>query len=175
YAGGALGAENNFTKGSLEGEVYHSLHKRLILHLRGSLLTGDSFGDTPELPLHERFYLGGANSIRGFRNFTVSPRDPLGTETFTGGNKAYYVQNEILVPLMEQMRMRGVAFFDLGNVEDERKQLNELFSDSPRMGAGVGIRFHSPIGAIRLEWGFNLDPREGERKQVLHFTAGATF
>lgn len=175
YAGGFLGADNNFVKGSAEAEWYHLLHPRVIAHLRGNILAGDSFGDTASLPLQERYYLGGANTIRGFRNFTVSPADPLGAQVLTGGNKAYYLQNELLFPLMEQMRMRGVAFFDFGTTLDERQQFGDLFTSRPRLGAGLGIRFHSPVGAIRLEWAYNLDPRYGERQQVLHFTAGATF
>ena len=43
-------------------------------NLRGTFWYGDSFGDTPNLPAQERFYLGGANTIRGFKNFTVSPK-----------------------------------------------------------------------------------------------------
>lgn len=175
YAGGFLGADNDFYKGYTEGSWYYPLYKKLIGHLRGNLSYGDSFGDTPELPLQERFYLGGANTVRGFRNFTIGPLDPLGTESRTGGNKAFFGNLELLFPLVEQMRMRGVAFFDFGNALDERSSFGDLFTDDIRTGAGLGIRFQSPVGAIRLEWGFNLNPRDGERRQVLHFTAGASF
>ncbi|MBI4536881.1 MAG: outer membrane protein assembly factor BamA [candidate division NC10 bacterium] len=175
YAGGLLGAENNFFKTSAEASWYHPIVWRLVGHLRGNVQYGDAFSDTPELPLQERFYLGGVNTVRGFRNFTISPKDPLGTSTLTGGNKAYFGNLELLFPVLEQMRMRGVLFFDFGNSLDERSTFGDLFSSQVRMGAGAGIRFQSPVGAIRLEWGFNLMPREGERRQVLHFTAGATF
>lgn len=174
-AGSFLGAENNFNKVSLEMEGFHPIYKRLIGRLRGNLLYGAAYDDTARLPLQERFYLGGANSIRGFRNYTVSPRDPLGTDTYTGGNKAYYVNTELLFPLLDTMRLRGVAFFDFGNSLDERTRFLDMFSSKIRMGAGLGIRFQSPIGAIRLEWGLNLDPRDNEKQSVLHFTAGASF
>jgi outer membrane protein insertion porin family len=118
--------------------------------------------------------LGGANTIRGFKNFTVSPKSPV-TGGETGGNKAYFVNTEIIFPLYEPLRMRGVVFYDLGNNLDERSSLSDLFTEKPRMGAGIGIRFNSPMGPIRLEWGFNLDRREGERSQVLYFTAGGAF
>ena len=67
--------------------------------------------------------------------------------------------------------MRGLVFVDLGNVFDERGN----FEWSVKRSAGLGIRFTSPIGAIRLEYGFNLAPEKGERAQVLHFSAGTAF
>ena len=175
YAGGFLGAENNFTKGIAEASWYFPLSWRLVGHVRGLVEYGDSYSDTPFLPLQERFYLGGANTVRGFKNFTISPKDPLGTSTYTGGNKAFFGNLELIFPIMEQMRMRGVAFFDFGNSLDERNSFGDLFSTQPRMGAGLGVRFQSPLGAIRLEYGYNLDRREGEKRGVLHFTAGSTF
>jgi outer membrane protein insertion porin family len=171
YAGGFLDADNDFTKYSLEVGQYWPLWWKLVGHVRGSLAFGESFSDTPNLPVQERYFLGGVGSIRGFRNFTISPKDPAGGDGLTGGNKAYFVNNEILFPLYEPLRMRGLVFFDLGNVFDER----DHFKLTVKKAAGLGIRFTSPIGAIRLEYGFNLSPKQGERAQVLHFTAGATF
>jgi outer membrane protein insertion porin family len=175
YAGGYLGADNNFTKYSVESSQYWPLWWKLVGNLRGTVWYGDSFGDTPSLPVQERFFLGGPNTIRGFRNFTISPTDPADGDGLTGGNKAYFLNTELIFPLYEPMRMRGLLFFDVGNNLDERDSLGDLFKREARRGAGIGIRFNSPIGAIRLEWGFNLNKREGERQQVLHFTAGAAF
>jgi outer membrane protein insertion porin family len=171
YAGGFLDADNDFTKYSLEVSQYWPLWWKFVGHVRGSIAYGQAFDDTPNLPVQERFFLGGANSIRGFRNFTVSPKDPTGGDGLTGGNKSFFLNHEILFPLYQPLRMRGLVFFDLGNVFDER----EKFVWSVKRSVGVGIRFTSPIGAIRLEYGFNLAPERGERAQVLHFTAGATF
>jgi outer membrane protein insertion porin family len=68
-----------------------------------------------------------------------------------------------------------LVFFDIGNNLDERSSLTDLFTSNARYSAGVGIRFNSPIGAMRLEWGFNLNQRENEKLQVLHFSAGTSF
>jgi len=171
YAGGILDADNNFTKVSLELSQYWPLWWKIVGHVRGSIAYGDSFGSTPNLPVQERYFLGGINTIRGFRNFTISPKDPAGGDGLTGGNKAYFINTEILFPLYEPLRMRGLVFYDVGNAFDERTG----FKWDVKQGAGIGIRFVSPIGAIRLEWGFNLSPQPGERKQVLHFTAGVAF
>jgi outer membrane protein insertion porin family len=174
YAGGFLGADNNFNKLSLEGDRYHPLWQKLVGHLRGTMLLGDAYDTSPYLPVQERFWIGGTNSVRGFKNLAVSPRDPA-TNEFQGGNKAYYVNTELIYPLIEQLRLRGVIFFDVGNNLDERNSVGDLFSQKPRMGAGLGIRFISPMGAIRLEYGFNLDREQGERFGVIHFTAGTAF
>ncbi|MBI2458654.1 MAG: outer membrane protein assembly factor BamA [candidate division NC10 bacterium] len=171
YAGGFLDADNNFTKYSLELSQYWPLWWKFVGHVRGNVAYGESFGDTPTLPVQERFFLGGVGSIRGFRNFTISPRETEGGDGITGGNKAFFINNEVLFPLYEALKMRGLVFVDLGNVFDERGN----FEWSVKRSAGLGIRFTSPIGAIRLEYGFNLAPEKGERAQVLHFSAGTAF
>jgi outer membrane protein insertion porin family len=171
YAGGFLDADSNYTKSSLELSQYWPLWWKLVGHIRGNIAYGDSFSDTPNLPVQERFFLGGINTIRGFRNFTISPTDPAGGDGLTGGNKAFFINNEILFPLYEPLRMRGVVFCDLGNAFDERTG----FEWSVKRSVGVGLRFTSPLGAIRLDWGFNLAPAPHEKMQVLHFSAGASF
>jgi outer membrane protein insertion porin family len=104
----------------------------------------------------------------------VSRKDPV-TGGETGGNKAFFANTEMLFPLLEAMRLRGVVFFDIANNLDERDGVEKLFTRQARYSAGVGIRFNSPIGAIRLDWGFNLNRHEGERLQVLHFSGGTSF
>jgi outer membrane protein insertion porin family len=174
YAGGYLGFDTNFNRYSIESSQYWPIWWKLVGNLRGTFWYGDSFGDTPNLPAQERFFLGGANTIRGFKNFTISPKDPT-TGGETGGNKAYFVNAEVIFPVYDPLRLRGVVFFDAGNNLNETSSLSDLFTQKPRMAAGIGIRFNSPMGAIRLDWGFNLDPQPGERKQVLTFTAGSQF
>ena len=174
YAGGFLGFDNNFNKYSVESSQYWPIWWKLVGNVRGTFWYGDSFSTTPNLPAQERFYLGGANTIRGFKNFTIGPKSPI-TGGETGGNKAYFINTELIFPVYEPLRMRGVVFFDFGNNLAELASLGDLFTQEPRMGAGIGIRFNSPIGAIRLEWGFNLNPQPGEKGQVLHFSAGGQF
>jgi len=174
YAGGFLGFDNNFYKLAADSSQYWPIWWKLVGHIRGNLLYGDSLGSTPNLPAQERFFLGGINTIRGFRNFTISPKDPI-TDGATGGNKAWYTNTEVLFPLYEQLRMRGLVFFDMGNNLGESSTFGDLFTKRMYRAAGVGLHFMSPLGAIRLEYGFNLSPQQGEKAGVLAFTAGSSF
>jgi outer membrane protein insertion porin family len=174
YAGGFLDADNNFVKVNGEASQYHPLFWKFVGHLRGGAMYGEGFDDTDTLPVQERFYLGGPSTIRGFRNFTVSPKDKR-TDTVRGGNKAWFVNGELLFPLYDPIRLRGVVFVDAGQAYDENDSFDDIFRRTIKRSAGIGIRFNSPLGAIRLDWGFNLNREENERIQVLHFSAGTSF
>jgi outer membrane protein insertion porin family len=174
YAGGFLGFDNNFYKFAADSSQYWPLWWKLVGHIRGSMLYGDSFGSTPNLPAQERYFLGGINSIRGFRTFSISPKDPT-TDGATGGNKAWFTNTEVLFPLYEQLKMRGVVFFDIGNNLGESSTFGNLFTKRMYRAAGAGIHFMSPLGAIRLEYGFNLSPQQGEKMGAVAFTAGSSF
>jgi outer membrane protein insertion porin family len=174
YAGGFLGFDNNFYKFAADSSQYWPIWWKFVGHIRGNVLYGNSFGSTPNLPVQERFFLGGINTIRGFRTFTISPKDPT-TDGATGGNKAWYANTEVLFPLYEQLKMRGVVFLDIGNNLAESSTFGDLFTKRMYRAAGVGIHFMSPLGAIRLEYGFNLSPQQGEKMGAIAFTAGSSF
>jgi len=190
YAGGFLGATNNFTKYTGDVSKYWPLWWRLVFHFRGNLAYGTPFDGTPSLPVQERFFLGGANNIRGFRNFTISPKgqgppipQPPGipsppTEGLIGGNLAWFSNWEMIFPLYDPVRLRGAFFFDAGQsyaTDESPWTFTDIFKQEIKRSAGVGIRFNSPLGAIRLDWGFNLHKLPGERFQVVHFSAGTSF
>jgi len=170
YAGGFLDAESNYTVTTLEVSQYWPLWWKFVGHLRGNIAYGEAFGDTPLLPVQKRFFLGGANTVRGYENFSISPTSPI-TGGETGGNKAFWINGEILFPLYDPLRLRGVVFLDMGNAFDELRD----FSWSVKYGAGFGVRFISPLGAIRLEVGFPLNPDPGDKAYRIIFSAGKLF
>ena len=170
YAGGFLGGTLDFTKYSLDLSQYFPLWWKLVGHIRGNIAYGDSFDGTPNLPVQDRYFLGGMDSIRGFKNFSVSPRDSV-TNNEEGGNKAFFINNEVLFPLYEPLKVRGLVFLDMGNAFAE----GTPYEWSVKRAVGVGVRFNSPLGAIRLELGFDLAPRYPEKPVVLHFSAGSAF
>jgi outer membrane protein insertion porin family len=122
------------------------------------------------LPDYEKYYLGGINSVRGFEWRSISAFDNEGNPI--GGNSMVQFNLEYIVPLLEKTGLVGVVFFDAGNVygSDETIDLKDL-----RTSAGGGIRWYSPMGPIRLEYGYILDREPGEKKGSWEFSMGAAF
>ena len=106
------------------------------------------------MPDYEKFFMGGIDSLRGFDRDDLSPLDDDGAEV--GGNKFVQFNTEIRVPLVKEAGVYGVAFFDTGDIYSESEDI-EL--DNLRESAGGGIRWLSPMGPIRLEYGFILDQK----------------
>ncbi len=153
YEFAGLGGTVGFNKVIAETGWYYPLFWQLIGVLHGKTgyvkqLTGKT------LPDYEKFYMTGIDGLRGFERDDLSPRDKNGDEI--GGNKFVQFNAEIRFPLVKQAGVYGVVFFDTGNIysEDEDIKLNRL-----RESAGGGIRWLSPMGPIRLEYGYILDPK----------------
>jgi outer membrane protein insertion porin family len=164
-----LGGENEFNRISLDLGYYHPLFWKFVGHLRGNLIVAEPFGGK-RLPTQERVFLGGTNTVRGFKTFTLSPIDPETGERI-GGNKAIFFNSEILFPIYEAFGVKGLLFVDAGNVFEE----GESLSFDLRPTAGAGLRVATPFGLVRVEWGLNLDKRPGERSSAVHLTVGSVF
>jgi outer membrane protein insertion porin family len=137
--------------------------------LSGRLEGGYGLGWADEpLPLFERFYLGGPNSIRGFKFRRLSPVDEAGTRI--GGTSEILANAEYIIPLPFGVRL--AAFFDIGNVYGFGTRFDPT---ETREAAGVGFRWMSPFGPIRIEYGVKLDRRKGEDFGALHFSVGSPF
>jgi outer membrane protein insertion porin family len=164
-----LGGDEKFSKYILDYRHFWPAMFDTVLSAHGQVGYVHSLGGE-EVPLDERFYLGGINTLRGFQPREVGPYNP-DTDEFTGGYKETYFNFEWLFPLAKDMGMKGVTFFDVGNAwgEDE-----DFFSDW-RYSVGAGIRWLSPLGPLRLEWGYNLDPEEWEDRSRLDFMIGRFF
>ncbi|MBW2335165.1 MAG: outer membrane protein assembly factor BamA [Deltaproteobacteria bacterium] len=106
------------------------------------------------LPDYEKFYMIGIDALRGFDRDDLSPRDSDGSEI--GGNKFVQFNAEVRFPLVPQAGVYGVVFFDTGDIYSESEDI-EL--DNLRESAGGGIRWLSPMGPVRLEYGYILDPK----------------
>jgi len=168
FAGGPIGGDSYFIKYEGEAVKFFPLPLDTSLSIKGTL--GYLVGyDDHEVPVYERYFLGGINTLRGFETRTVGPRDPASGEVI--GGKAMAVLNvEFLFPFASAQNIRGVVFYDTGNAYEKRLDLSNI-----RHGAGVGIRWFSPMGPLRLELGFNLDRRDGEKAQQWEFAVGTLF
>lgn len=135
-----------------------------------------------QVPLFERFFMGGIFDVRGFNRNTLGPKigvpassDPASTlSPFNiGGNKQIYLNNELEVPIVQApVNLRGLLFFDVGNAFGEGQAIT---LDQMRLAFGWGIRWFSPVGPLRFEWGVPLDPKPGEDPLVFAFTIGNSF
>jgi len=148
-----LGGNVGFTKYIAETSWYYPLVWQLIgvLHAKAGYIR--KLKDKI-LPDYEKFYMVGIDSLRGFERDDLSPRDENGAEV--GGNKFVQFNAEIRFPLVKEAGVYGVTFFDTGNIkkEGDKLELNDL-----RESAGLGIRWQSPMGPIRLEYGWILDQK----------------
>ena len=170
YAGGPLGGDSEFTK--IEGYTswFFPMFLDTVFHVHGA--AGQAFENSDNaLPVYERFYLGGLRSIRGFDYGKVSPIDPE-TGDRIGGDKMWFTNFEYIFPLLAEQGITGVLFYDMGNVLNDDEDWG---FDSYKKSVGVGIRWFSPMGPLRLEWGYNLDPEPDEDDSVWDFSIGGVF
>ncbi len=181
WADPVFGGENNFVKYNFEGTYFYHLFAGIVFSTHNQVAWGHSTVGG-RLPFTERYFLGGITSLRGFYYRQVGPEivipsastsdffTPLGV--IRGGNKMLVSNNEIVFPILPQAGIKGVVFFDAGNAWDEEEN---FFEDPLRTAAGFGFRWFSPIGPLRFEWGYPLDPKPGERKSVFEFSIGTFF
>ena len=137
------------------------------------LMAGYAVGwDDNPVPLFERFYLGGGNSLRQFKSLQVSPKDDSGTRI--GGNAELLGTVEYHIPLF--FGIKAAIFYDVGQVwgpdiaGGTKVDLGDL-----RHGAGAGLRWNSPFGPIRVDYGIKLDQKKGESFGNFNFSAGSSF
>jgi outer membrane protein insertion porin family len=171
YAGGFLQGDAQFTKVEGSSGWYFPIAYGTVFHFLGAAgIVSENKED--KLPVYERFYLGGLNSIRGFKYGDVSPVDPE-TGDRIGGNRMWYINSEIVLPLLKDQGVFGVVFFDAG--QNVANDFSSSIADDIDKGVGVELRWLSPLGPLRVVWGYNLDPLPDESQTVWDFSVGGQF
>ncbi len=140
-----------------------------VAQARGGLINQKS-GE--KLPVYQKFRIGGINTVRGFGAFSISPKDAQ-TGDVVGGTEMLIFNVEYRFPLLVEQGIVGLVFFDAGNVFTDDP--NTVSVSGLRTGAGGGIRWFSPVGPLRVEYGFNLDPLPDESSSEWYFTMGGEF
>jgi outer membrane protein assembly complex protein YaeT len=121
-----------------------------------------------DVPTSERFYAGGSTTLRGFEQNAVGP---IGVNNVpAGGNAVLLLNNELRMPILR--RIDGVIFLDVGNVYEG---IDDFSLTDLRESAGIGIRLRTPWVLLRTDYGWVLDPREGERRSRFYFSIGQAF
>jgi outer membrane protein assembly factor BamA len=168
-----------FNYWSMSGEARHylPLGSRAVIANRIRLATIDAAGNVERnVPFHKRYFLGGSSSIRGWGRFEVGPTSGFGLPI--GGHSMFDGSSEIRLPLWG--RVGGVVFLDYGNVWSNSWDINV---GDLRYAVGPGLRYLTPIGPMRVDFGYQLNPIEdlranGEpevRHWRLHFSIGQAF
>jgi outer membrane protein insertion porin family len=165
-----LGSEADFTKTTVQSTWYLPASEYMVFALSGRAGMARPHHDTMEIPINERFYLGGSTTVRGYIQDSVGPYnlDAFGNRIPTGGNSMVQFNGEI------RLNASGsgfVLFSDAGNVWVEQKiHLNDL-----RASYGVGFRYHTPVGPLRIDYGQKIHRQSGESPGELHFSIGQAF
>ncbi len=174
-----VGGIQRYLQANVEGRYYKPIWGDLIFRTRG--LAGQIFRTTERgIPRIERYSMGGARNMRGFRLEDIGPlieaENKLtgATDTFNkGGLFQVLTTFELEHPMIKEAGLKWVLFTDIGNVYEERIGKDGDFSQ--RANYGFGFRWFSPIGVLRFEFGFPVNKREREASNQFHFDIGQLF
>jgi outer membrane protein insertion porin family len=163
-----------FLKGFLQTSTYKAIVPRVLLAVSARVGLARTFsGEPPELPLPDRFFAGGDYSIRGFAIDTAGPLAPASTGSGllpTGGNALLVGGVELRVDTGAHFQ---VAFFsDFGNVYP---LVGQITLSDILYTAGMGLRYKSALGPLRVDYGYKLNRRPGDSPGHFHFTVGYAF
>ena len=163
-----------FMKGFVQAAHYAPLRRELSLAFSGRVGMATTFGSsTPaQLPLPERFFAGGDYTLRGFAIDTAGPQE-VGTNGDlypTGGNGLLLGSAELRRDVGRALTL--AAFLDLGNVY---ALVSDMSLSDLRYSAGLGVRYRTALGPLRLDWGVKLNPRPQESGYHIHLTIGNAY
>jgi outer membrane protein insertion porin family len=148
FAGGPLLGQTNIYKFQADAQKYILLPYDMILTIAGATGVADYYDTSTEVPLFDRFFLGGSRSIRGFGNRDIGPIDennePLGGDTMA------YTNLELTFPIID--RVRGAVWNDMGFLDARPFHYTDAFKEGDA-AAGIGLRLNLPIGPLRLDYG----------------------
>jgi outer membrane protein assembly complex protein YaeT len=174
-AGKELQGDFNYWETTIEGRYYIALGRQTVIALRARGGSIDPWGDLESnVPFFKRYFLGGATSLRGWGRYEVAPQSGSGLPI--GGHTQLESSAEFRIPVWGNLS--GVAFVDAGNVWTGAWQFGGLKYD-----AGPGLRYNTPIGPIRVDLGFQLNPypsllvngKPETRHFRVHFSIGQAF
>jgi outer membrane protein insertion porin family len=156
--------------------------RNAVLEIRGRIGVAEPYGDTEKIPIYERFFAGGAYTIRGYEERKVGPVDP-GSKDPLGGASMVVGNIEYTYPLFSFLKV--AAFYDIGNVWEKAQDIfssqdtsNPLNTGGFKSSYGLGLRINTPIGPIMLDYGIPMNKTSGEDTKDsgrFHFSASHGF
>lgn len=171
-AGGILSGDKTYVKGTTGASYYHTFFEKFVLEVKGRMGLSKAYSSSNEVPIYERFFAGGANTIRGYKERNVGPRDP-GSNVPIGGEAILLGNAEVTFPLYENV-LKGAMFYDIGNVW--RRSGDFINGGNFRAGAGLGVRVKTPLGPVKVDWGYPLNTNyEDDRTGEFYFSMSRGF
>lgn len=156
-----LGGDKDFWKLDGVASKYFRHFGDNVLEVKGRAGISEAYSNTTRVPIYERFYVGGANTVRGYRERRLGPRDTGNDEPI--GGESYWITNfEETFPIYPNL-IKGAVFFDAGMAFDT---ISDFGGTAPAYGTGVGVRIKTPIGPVKLDAGYPLSKVEGEKKAL---------
>jgi len=160
HVGPPLGGDVKFTKYSASANVYYPLFWDIVFGAKGrigylqnnddgDILNADGSIRSSKIPINERYVLGGISSLRGLRYVGI---ENSGSGNVLGGTSMLVFNFELVFPFIKDAGMKGVLFYDAGNTWNGAYYLDDLCQT-----VGAGIRWYSPLGPLRLEYGYVLN------------------
>ena len=156
-AGGPLAGDKDFFRLEACGSCYIPLFYNSVLQFSGRAGIVNAYGDYDKVPISERYFAGGASTIRGYEERGVGPLDANKNEAL-GGESLLLASVEYTIPLIDKVKF--ATFFDIGNVWCEAE---DLASSRVYSGAGIGLRIKTPIGPMNLDYGIPLNKEPGDK------------
>ena len=155
-----------YSRIQLDGSVYQPVSGRVVLAGRARLGTIYGAGRDQIAP-SRRFYAGGGGSVRGYGYQRVGPRDPVFNDPIGGRSLA-----EFAIEARVRMGNWGIVpFLDAGNIyTSPLPRIGHL-----QVGAGIGIRYHTRFGPIRVDVGTPLNPQPGDSRVAVYVSLGQAF
>jgi outer membrane protein insertion porin family len=171
------GSDLKYYKLNYQQRNYVPLGKAFTLATKLRLGYGNGYGDDSLLPIYEYFFLGGPGSVRGYKAFSMGPRDsnndPIGGNTLLNGNVELWFPPPFITGVEETMKL--AAFFDIGNVFDTHRDEYDFDVGDLRYTTGLAATWLSPLGVLTLSYGFPLNEQEDDRIENFQFTFGTSF
>lgn len=163
-----LGGNTGYIKAIADSSWYFPLFDVTTIHVRGRIGSLTGILDK-KVPIYQKFYVGGLDTVRGLEYGHAGPLD-INREAI-GGEKMAVLNLEYIFPIFQEVKLKGLVFTDMGRAWDK----GETIGSDLRYTAGLGMRWFSPFGPIRVEYGFNLKKKEGESGGKFEFGFGSAF
>ncbi len=162
------GNDAHFVLFTVQAEYDYGFWKRLVFSSAGRFDRIETIGRNVSVPTNELLYMGGADTVRGYAEDSLGPANALGQAT--GGRVRWIINEEMRFRAFNNFQL--AAFFDVGSLTNTFSQIS---TKSIRTSAGVGVRYLTPVGPLRLDVGFPLDRKPTEDHYRIHFTFGYVF